>query len=130
MEITCHGSFIRTTLLSGTLVYALTATDADATSALTYRLDSSSQPSSYETYFSVSGGNTITLITTVDLDTPVSAEDLFYLVVTVTDGGSPERTGTTTVIVSVEFVNEEAPVFAESTYIVNEVSSDTSLSRV
>ena len=60
----------------------------------------------------------------------MSAEDLFHLVVTVTDGGSPEKTGTTTVIVSVEYVNEEAPVFARSTYIVNGVSSDTSLSRV
>ena len=60
----------------------------------------------------------------------MGAEDLFYLVVTVTDGGSPEKTGTTTVIVSVEYVNEEAPVFADSTYIVNEVSTDTSLSPV
>ena len=97
----------------------MTATDADDTAVLVYNLDSSSYPSSYDTYFSLEDGNTIKLKETVDLDPPVSADGIYYLVIMATDSVVPEKTGSTTVIVSVKYVNEETPLFANPYTLTN-----------
>ena len=100
----------------------MTATDADETAIVTYSLDTSSSPPSYNTYFTLDG-DTIKLLATVDLDPPVSAATTFHLVVLAKDGGTPEQTGTATVIVSVKASNEETPTFTAGPYTVNDVST-------
>ena len=100
----------------------ITATDADETTILSYVLDTSSLPSSYDSYFTLDV-DTIKLKAILDLDPPASAASTFHLVVLAKDGGNPELTGTTTVIVSVKAVNEETPTFAAGPYIVNDVNT-------
>ena len=96
---------------SDKVIQELEATDADASSSLTYHLDGSSSPSSYNTYFAIEELNKLKLKSTVDLDQADSV-DTFHLVVIVKDGGNPELSGTTTVLVTVTAVNENSPVFA------------------
>lgn len=105
-----------------TTIKALTATDYDESATLTYVLSTSSSPSSYDTFFSLEDGNTLKLKSTINLDPPDNAEDMFYLIVMATDGGSPALTGSTTVIVSITAVNEETPTFTD-TDVVIEVSN-------
>ena len=112
-----------------TIVTVVTATDADETATVNYVLDTASSPSSYSTYFTLDG-DTIKLQETVDLDPPLSAASIFYLVVLAKDGGTPEQTGTTTVIVSVKASNEETPSFAAGPYTVNDVSTFRPSTRV
>ena len=108
-------------IFPGSNIKALAATDYDESATLTYALSASSSPSSYDSYFSFEDGNTIKLKSTINLDPPDNAEDKFYLIVMATDGGSPARTGSTTIVVSVTAVNEETPTFPD-TDVVIEVS--------
>lgn len=110
---------------SGKEVKVLTASDADATAVLTFTLDTSSTPSSYDTYF-VLDGNTLKVKATADLDPPTSASSTFNLIVLVKDGGNPELTGTTTVIVTIKSANEKTPTFVNLPYVVNNVSKTIS----
>ena len=107
---------------SDSIVTVVTATDADETAIVTYVLDTASSPSAYSTYFTLDG-DTIKLQAIVDLDPPTSAASTFHLVVLAKDGGTPEQTGTTTVIVSVKASNEGKPTFAAGPHILNDVST-------
>lgn len=67
------------------------------------------------TVFSVDGNGLVTTLTAVDFESIKS----YLLVVTVTDGGSPQFSTDTTVSVQVTGVNEFSPVFSNSTYAVS-----------
>lgn len=67
------------------------------------------------TVFSVDGNGLVTTLTAVDFESIKS----YLLVVTVTDGGSPQFSTDTTVSVQVTGINEFLPVFSNSTYAVS-----------
>ena len=93
------------------MIQDLIAIDADQSSALTYHLDASSSPSSYSSFFAIEELNKLKLISAIDLDDSDNSANTFHLVVIVKDGGSPELSGTTTILVTVTAVNEYPPVF-------------------
>lgn len=67
------------------------------------------------TVFSVDGNGLVTTLVALDFESIKS----YLLVVTVTDGGSPQFSTDTTVSVQVTGVNEFSPVFSNATYAVS-----------
>ena len=65
--------------------------------------------------FSVDGNGLVTTLVAVDFESVKS----YLLVVTVTDGGSPQFSTDTTVSVQVTGTNEFTPIFSNSTYSVS-----------
>ena len=63
--------------------------------------------------FSGSTSGQLDLATAIDLDTTGVAYNV--IVVTVSDGGTPALTGTSTVTVNVGYVNDATPVFGATT---------------
>ena len=111
----CYAYILTYCVYSGTLIQELEATDADASSTLTYHIDGTSSPSSYNTFFAIEELNKLKLKSAIDLDV-ADPVDTFQLVVVVKDGGNPELSGTTTVLVTVAAVNENTPVFTGAPY--------------
>lgn len=93
----------------GTSVYEFTVTDAD--SAYTYIFNIASGDTGGYFEFDSSIINKLQLKSVIDLDSPTSASDTYNLQITVTDGGSPELTGTTYITVFVASTNEHTPTF-------------------
>ncbi|XP_033730834.1 cadherin-23-like [Pecten maximus] len=102
--------------LQGKTVVNVSATDDDATS-----------PNNIIRYYIENGGsdkfrmNAINGIITVDLNVKFDREtqDLYNLTVIAADIGTPPRTGTTTLFVSITDVNDEIPVFGQINYQAN-----------
>ena len=67
------------------------------------------------TVFSVDGNGLVTTLVALDFESVKS----YLLVVTVTDGGSPQFSTDVTVSVQVTGTNEFTPVFSNSTYSVS-----------
>ena len=65
--------------------------------------------------FAVDGNGLVTTLMTLDFESVKS----YLLVVTVTDGGSPQFSTDTTVSIQVTGTNEFSPVFSNSTYAVS-----------
>ncbi|XP_033731702.1 protocadherin Fat 4-like [Pecten maximus] len=99
--------------LQGKTVVNVSATDDDATS-----------PNNIIRYYIENGGsdkfrmNAINGIITIDLNVKFDREtqDLYNLTVIAADIGTPPRTGTTTLFVSITDVNDEIPQFGQTTY--------------
>ncbi|XP_071083745.1 protocadherin Fat 4-like [Haliotis cracherodii] len=94
------------TTTAGTTIVAVAATDADATSTLAYAIEVGD---STRFQFGASG---LELKTAINLDSPDNDPDYYVLRIIVTDGGTPELTGTTSVTVSIVAVNDHDPAFA------------------
>lgn len=93
----------------GTSVFEFTVTDADSTSTYIFSITSGDTGGFFE--FDSSITNKLQLKSVIDLDSPTSASDTYNLQITVTDGGSPELTGTAYITVSVASINEHTPEF-------------------
>ncbi|XP_077869084.1 protocadherin Fat 4-like [Saccoglossus kowalevskii] len=97
----------------GTVVVTVVATDADtgANGLVTYSIPNTDDVAN--TYFDVDlGSGEITVKTTLDRELYETIEFLVYA----TDNGSPERTDTTTVIVTIGDLNDNYPTFSPSFY--------------
>ena len=79
------------------------------------KITESPTPLGNTTVFSVDGNGLVTTLVTLDFESVKS----YLLVVTVTDGGSPQFSTDTTVSVQVTGTNEFTPVFSNSTYSVS-----------
>ncbi|KAI8512133.1 hypothetical protein Bbelb_087720 [Branchiostoma belcheri] len=104
---TLYEDAILETAAANTVVRTLAATEGGEGDTLTYSIVSGNTNSK----FAIAGTNNdeIQLASTFDL----TLDPLTYLLgVQVTDGGSPELTGTTTVRVDVTLVNSDTPAFA------------------
>ncbi|XP_019614776.1 PREDICTED: protocadherin Fat 4-like [Branchiostoma belcheri] len=104
---TLYEDAILETAAANTIVRTLAATEGGEGDTLTYSIVSGNTNSK----FAIAGTNNdeIQLAATFDL----TLDPLTYLLgVQVTDGGSPELTGTTTVRVDVTLVNSDTPAFA------------------
>ncbi|XP_046545181.1 protocadherin Fat 4-like [Haliotis rubra] len=97
---------LETATTAGATIVAVAATDADATSTLAYAIEFGDT-----TRFQF-GASGLELITAINLDSPANDPDYYVLRIIVTDGGTPELTGTTSVTVSVVAVNDHDPAFA------------------
>lgn len=93
----------------GTSVFEFTVTDADSISTYIFNITSGDTGGYFE--FNSSFRNRLQLKSIIDLDSPTSASDRYNLKITVTDGGSPELTGTAYITVSVTSINEHTPTF-------------------
>ena len=95
-----------------TYVYQVSAMDADfgSNAKLTYSLDKSSPDSDFFKINPASG--TIMTLTTLDRE----REEKYELMVFATDEGSPKRSGTVSIDVTVEDVNDQSPVFNPKQY--------------
>lgn len=101
--------------VASTSVLALTATDNDETFTFTYSIFSGNTGSKFQIV-----SNELQIQTVVDLDSPNNDPSFYTLVVQVVDGGSPELTGSTTVLISISPTNDHDPVFvAPSTVTVS-----------
>ncbi|PVD25347.1 hypothetical protein C0Q70_15847 [Pomacea canaliculata] len=92
---------------AGTTVASLTCSDIDSSSngaISTYTIFSGDDTS---TKFSMSGSSVKTTSTALDYETKTS----YTLVIHIPDSGTPPKTGTATVVVTVTGVNEAAPVW-------------------
>ncbi|XP_071083815.1 cadherin-23-like [Haliotis cracherodii] len=95
--------------LAGTSILTLVASDADATSTLTFSVTGGDVvPAKFE--FSGTTLGQLQLANPIDLDQPTNDAGSYSLTVIVTDGGTPELTGTTYVTVTVTAVNQHTPV--------------------
>ncbi|KAH3880457.1 hypothetical protein DPMN_004371, partial [Dreissena polymorpha] len=103
------------------VLLTLTATDADAGTLFTYTLEASSTPATYTSYFrfDTTTRNQLNLLAPIDLDTS-GVQSLYTLVVMVTDNGSPARSSTSSVLVSVNSVNEHTPTLGAVTFTIAE----------
>ncbi|XP_046571396.1 cadherin-23-like, partial [Haliotis rubra] len=97
---------LETATTAGATIVAVAATDADATSTLAYAIEFGDTT---RFQFNASG---LELITAINPDSPANDPDYYVLRIIVTDGGTPELTGTTSVTVSVVAVNDHDPAFA------------------
>ncbi|XP_052268409.1 protocadherin Fat 1-like [Dreissena polymorpha] len=99
----------------------LTATDVDPSTSFTYTLEASSTPATYTTYFGFDSTtrNQLNLLASIDLDTS-GVQSFYTLVVMVTDDGSPARSSTSSVLVSVNSVNEHTPTLGGDTFTIAE----------
>ncbi|XP_067685433.1 protocadherin Fat 4-like [Haliotis asinina] len=97
---------LETAATAGATIVSVAATDADATSTLTYAIESGDT-----TRFQFNSSR-LELKATINLDSPDNDADYYVLRIIVTDGGAPELTGTTSVTVSVVAVNDHDPIFA------------------
>ena len=104
----------------GTSVLQLAASDGDVTSTLTYSISSGNSANRFR--FSSSSAGLLETSAVIDLDTPTP--DLYTLVVNVVDGGSPQLTGTATVFVRINPLNDNSPVFGSTAPATITVSSN------
>ena len=95
----------------GTSVLQLSASDGDVIYHLSYSISSGNSDNRFR--FSSSSAGLLETSAVIDLDTPTP--DLYTLVVNVVDGGSPELTGTATVYVRINPLNDHSPVFNSTT---------------
>ena len=93
-------------------VILLPATDADTTSTLAYAITSGNTD---KFKFDTTTKNQLKIKTAIDLDADTGDAASYTLVATVTDGGSPELTGSTTVFITVTPSNDHDPVFGTTT---------------
>lgn len=100
----------------GKTVITLSANDADSSASFSYTIADGNADDYFE--FSSTSTNKLLLKSVIDLDNPTSAENNYNLKITVSDGGSPELTGTTFVTITVTSANEHTPTF--SSVIINE----------
>ncbi|XP_071083747.1 protocadherin Fat 4-like [Haliotis cracherodii] len=117
-----------------TPILTLVASDADATSTLTFSVTGGDVgPPKFE--FSGTTLGQLQLASPIDLDQPTNDAGYYTLTVIVTDGGTPELTGTTYVPVTVTAVNQHTPVMntpsPASTVVVTENSNvGTSIAKI
>ncbi|XP_064600895.1 protocadherin Fat 4-like [Liolophura sinensis] len=102
-----------------TSVLALTATDNDETVTFTYSIFSGNSGSKFQIV-----SDELQVQAAVDVDSPNNDPSFYTLVIQVVDGGSPQLTGSTTVLVSITPTNDYDPVFvAPNTVTIPESSS-------
>ena len=75
--------------------------------------------------FAVDGSGLVTTLSSLDFETVKS----YLLVITVTDGGSPQFSTDIAVSVQVTGANEFSPVFSNSTYTASHLEVSLSLNR-
>ncbi|KAJ7379359.1 Protocadherin Fat 4 [Desmophyllum pertusum] len=114
-----YGASINESVAIGTTVAQLNCSDADLSPNI---ISSYAITTGNTTVFNVDGSGLVTTLVALDFESIKS----YLLVVTITDGGSPQFSTNTTVSVQVTGTNEFAPVFSNSTYTVSH-SEDTAI---
>ncbi|KAL3853661.1 hypothetical protein ACJMK2_017186 [Sinanodonta woodiana] len=99
------------TKAAGSSLMSFIVTDKDETSpTLTFSIESGDTSGFF--VFDATTKNQLNLNTAINLDSPDNHSPTYSLVIIVTDGGTPELTGTTYVTVTVLPANEYSPVFS------------------
>nr|XP_006825997.1 PREDICTED: protocadherin Fat 4-like [Saccoglossus kowalevskii] len=122
-DVHIYTAYIDETAAVSDVAVTLTVTDADSASTLTYSFVSGNADGKFE--FN-QANHQITVKNAIDLDVGADDPEEYILVVEVTDGGSPELSGTSTVIIMVTSSNDHDPVFDAASPTAATVSENTS----
>lgn len=112
------------------LLITLGCSDGDISpnSDLSYSITSASNTGSA---FDISSAGDLTVNTASALDAETTP--VFYLIVNIADQGTPARTSTATVVVTMDDINEAAPVFSGTPYSTNiaeDITAGTSVNNL
>ena len=111
-----------------TAVTRVTATDADAGQTVTFMLSGGADESKF--FINPTGELAFNIAPDYEVPTDVGMDNMYEVTITATDGQPSPMTATQTLTITVTDVNDNAPVFAGGTTMVNVAEGTTAVTRV